>query len=341
MTGLPGLIAAHLLVMPLPSLLGPMIFNTILCLLGVKMKVNNRVLIPVFIIIGWQLGSRFSPEIWSLLSRWLAAAGFLIVWIILSTLIGAAYLVRVAKYDKALSLYASLPGALASIVAFLQETNSDHRQVVVVQTVRVFIVVGLLPFVFAWLLNDPQIAKLELDDSFKIDNWRQELVAWLLMIALSFVAIALLYLLRVPTSHLLGSTLVSAVFHTQGWLTAPMPDILLLVALYVLGCVIGSRFAGSSWRELAHIGKHALVVSLILIVVSIIGALLCAHWLSLNPLSMLLAFAPGGIHEMAIIAFAFNMDPIFVAFMHLVRLVVIILSLPLLAILLRQKDSSI
>jgi len=339
-TGLPGLIGAHWLTLPLPSLLGPMIFNAILCLIGVKLKINNRLLIPVFIIIGWQLGSRFSPEIWSLLSRWLAAAGFLLVWIILSTLIGVVYLVRVAKYDKMTSLYASLPGALASIVSFLQETNANHRQVIVVQTVRVFIVVGILPIIFALFWQNPQILKIELNDSFTMAGWSQELVPWLLMIAISLVVVPLFYLLRIPTPHLLGSTLVSAIFHPKGWLTIPMPDILLLVALYVLGCIIGSRFTGSSWRELAHIGKHALMISLILIAISILGALLCAHWLGLNLPGMLLAFAPGGVHEMTIIAFAFDIDPIFVAFMHLIRLMAIILSLPLLAVLLRQNRSS-
>ncbi len=341
MTGLPGLIVAQWLAFPLPSLLGPMIFNALLCLIDIRLKVNNLVLIPVFAIIGWQLGSRFSPEIVSLLSRWLTAAGFLVGWIVLSTLIGAAYLVWVARYDRATSIYASLPGGLASIISFLHETNTNHRQVIVVQTIRVFIVVGLLPFIFALLWYEPQAIKLELDNSFALTDWIQELVPWLLMIVISIVVILLLYLLHIPTSHLLGSTLISAIFHTKGWLTVPMPDILLLVALYVLGCVIGSRFSGSSWNELAHIGKHAVVISLILLAASVLGALLCAHWLDLNLLAMLLAFVPGGVHEMTIIAFAYDIDPIFVAFMHLIRLVAIIFSLPLLAVLLRQTRSSI
>jgi uncharacterized membrane protein AbrB (regulator of aidB expression) len=42
----------------------------------------------------------------------------------------------------------------------------------------------------------------------------------------------------------------------------------------------------------------------------------------------LLALAPGGIGEMAILAVALNIDPVFVAFHHLLRMVTLMIIAP-------------
>ena len=312
-----------------------MLFNAVLCLSGIKMKVNNRLLILVFTVIGWQLGSRFTPDILPSLSRWLLAASLLILWVILSVLIAMVYFYRVAKFDLRTSFYAALPGALASILSFLQDVQVNQRHVIVAQTVRVFLVIGILPFIFSFLIDLPDPSLINTNDALVASP--NEFLFWCLMAIISIIVIGTLLFLHIPSPHLLGSTIVSAIFYTQGWLTTPLPNSALFIALYVLGCIIGSRFSGSSWNELAQLGKHALAAALILISLSFIGAVACAWLLEINLLSMLLAFVPGGVHEMTIIAFAYDRDPLFVAFLHLVRLAFIILSLPFIALVLGKK----
>ena len=301
-----------------------MIINTALCMMGVKMKGDSRVLIPVFVIIGWQLGSRFSPAIWASFSQWLLASAFLILWMILSVLLASAYFRRVAGYDKQTAVYASLPGALASIISFIQGAKVNERQVIVSQTVRILMVVGLLPFVFSLWTG---ISDLSLKTATEIHS-SDELINWGVLMGVSLIVILLLRILRIPSPYLLGSALVAAIFYTQGWISVALPDIVLSGALYILGCIIGSRFADTSWQEILHIGKHGIVVSFLLIVFSCIGALICAYLLKLNLLGLFLAFVPGGVHEMTILAFAYGAEPLLVAFLHLMRLAVIILSLP-------------
>lgn len=310
--------------------------NTVLCLTGMKMKTTNRLLAPVFMVIGWQLGSRFSPAIWLAFAEWLRAAAFLIIWVIFSVLIAALYFHRIAGYDKLTSIYASLPGALASIVSFIQGTQVNERQVIVSQTVRVVMVVGILPFLFSFFMEVPHFPPIEEIQAGRSYNF----VNWGLLIGTSIIVVFLMQRLHIPSPHLLGTTLMSAIFYTQEWLLIYPPDTILWIALYILGCIIGSRFSGSSWQELLHIGKHAAIASLLLIFLSFIGAVLCAHILDLKLLSLILAFVPGGVHEMTIIAFAYGIEPLLVAFLHLVRLTLIILSLPWLGIMiLRVKPN--
>ncbi|MDA7476551.1 AbrB family transcriptional regulator [Candidatus Pelagibacter ubique] len=45
-------------------------------------------------------------------------------------------------------------------------------------------------------------------------------------------------------------------------------------------------------------------------------------------LNAFLSFAPGGIHEMVIISYAYEIDPIFISYHHFLRLIVIVVCLP-------------
>ena len=62
-----------------------------------------------------------------------------------------------------------------------------------------------------------------------------------------------------------------------------------------------------------------------------------AHWLDLNFMAVLLAFAPGGVAEMSLIALALNIEPSFVAFHHIIRIFEIVLLAPMLARWLQKR----
>ena len=57
-----------------------------------------------------------------------------------------------------------------------------------------------------------------------------------------------------------------------------------------------------------------------------------------NILTLILSFCPGGIYEVAVIAIAFELDPNFVAFHHIIRLLMILFMVPvILKIINRSK----
>ena len=47
-----------------------------------------------------------------------------------------------------------------------------------------------------------------------------------------------------------------------------------------------------------------------------------------NFLTLVLSFCPGGIYEVAVIAIAFDLDPSFVSFHHIIRLLFILFTVP-------------
>ena len=56
-------------------------------------------------------------------------------------------------------------------------------------------------------------------------------------------------------------------------------------------------------------------------------------------LSLLLSYCPGGIYEVAVIAIAFDLDPDFVAFHHIVRLLMILFTVPIIIKILGKKKA--
>jgi len=67
---------------------------------------------------------------------------------------------------------------------------------------------------------------------------------------------------------------------------------------------------------------------MLLVILGVIAAIVAGYFINTNFLTLLLSFCPGGIYEVAVIAIAFNLDPNFVAFHHIIRLLMILFTVP-------------
>ena len=57
-------------------------------------------------------------------------------------------------------------------------------------------------------------------------------------------------------------------------------------------------------------------------------AVIASYFVDNHFLSLLLSYCPGGIYEVAVIAIAFDLDPNFVSFHHIIRLLIILFMVP-------------
>ena len=74
---------------------------------------------------------------------------------------------------------------------------------------------------------------------------------------------------------------------------------------------------------------HSFVATVLLILLGVIAAIAAGYFVENNFLTLLLSYCPGGIYEVAVIAIAFNLDPNFVAFHHIIRLLFILFTVPI------------
>ena len=275
-----------------------------------------------FVFLGVSMGAGISPEIFDGIVRWPISIAILIL--IQPLVIGliALYLTRFAGWTPATALFSAIPGALSYVVALADQSGADMRKVAITQSMRLFILVALMPSIITAIPSSSPSSAISAAPG---------IIPALVQLAAGTAGALVFIRLNVPAAPLLGAFFASAVLHGAGVVHGSLPDYLLVPGLVIIGAVIGSRFAGTALREIASILKPALFAFLIAVSLNAAAAFTVAATLHLPTAQTLLAFAPGGLDAMTVVAFALALDPAFVAAHHVARFVMMIVFLPVLA----------
>ena len=107
-----------------------------------------------------------------------------------------------------------------------------------------------------------------------------------------------------------------------------------------LGASVGCRFAEKKFSEIANSAFHSLIATLILVLLGLVAAYVASLIIDKNLFTLILSYCPGGIYEVAVIAIFFDLDPEFVSFHHIIRLLMILFTVPVFMKVLSIKKSS-
>ena len=130
----------------------------------------------------------------------------------------------------------------------------------------------------------------------------------------------ILHVLRVPGGILLGSMVASALLHGADIVSGRPPVAILIPGFIATGAVIGARFRGVSMALIRATFPAALESVLLALAISAGFAALASTLLALPFGQLWLAYAPGGVEAMAVMAFALHLDPAFVGAHHVLRI---------------------
>ena len=137
---------------------------------------------------------------------------------------------------------------------------------------------------------------------------------------------------------MLSGTLVASGFlQITETATYKLPPNIIDYCLLILGSSVGCRFSDKSFKEIAKNVLHSFIATLILVVLGILAAYIAGLVVDINFYSLLLSYCPGGIYEVAVIAVFFDLDPEFVAFHHIIRLLMILFIVPLILKMIEKK----
>ena len=109
-----------------------------------------------------------------------------------------------------------------------------------------------------------------------------------------------------------------------------MPPNIIDYCLLILGSSGGCRFADKSFKEIAKNCANSFVATFLLVILGIVAAFAAGQVIDKNFFTLLLSYCPGGIYEVAVIAIFFDLDPEFVSFHHIIRLLMILFVVPIL-----------
>ena len=140
--------------------------------------------------------------------------------------------------------------------------------------------------------------------------------------------------------HLLGPLIFSMALHVVDVIHIPrLGEFVLIAQLFIAGS-IGGRLARVPLREVGMGLIDGIVTTILLIGAYILIAYLCHLILGIDLMEMILAFIPGGLYEVTLLALIFGFDTAlaFVAFHHTLRILLIFFTLPWLMKFANQKS---
>lgn len=319
--GLIGGIGAYRIGLPMPFMLGG-IFGAAAFVLWYERhdrqlpKLSRWVRLVFMSIIGAMIGSRFSPELLTLLPQFWLSGLALIPFILLAH--GGCYAIMrlLGKYKKLDAYFASLPGGIIDSTALAEQAGADLRVVTTQHFIRIILVVGTVPLLFLFIQGDA-VGSLA---GHTLATTDYDFIDIALLVAIALTGLFLGQKTKLPVSHMIGPLLISLTLSVSGVVEINIPPWLGHAAQFMVGSALGAQFSGVSRKLLIRGFGIGLLSGSYMLLLAATFAIILIQYVPADFGAMFISFAAGGLAEMSLIALSLNFNPVVVALHHLVRI---------------------
>lgn len=329
---LAGGLVAHLAGLPAGLLMGGAVAVSIAGLAGIEARVPTQLRDTAFVVVGMTLGTNVAQDSLHLMQQWPATLIGLAVGLVLIVVLATLTLRYVFGFDLATAYLSSFPGHLSFVLGMAESGYGDSRQIAVIQSMRILLLTVLVPVVARFA------------PTAEFVDQSGDPVLGLVTIALLAAACAaggfVFKLLKVPAAFVLGSMVVATTGKLMGLYEGHLPFVITGAGFVVMGALIGSRFSGTTLREIARAAVGGTVVTFIC--VAVISAL--AYGLTFvvaMPFGQIwLGLAPGALESMGALGVALGFDTAFIAAHHTARFFLLTLSVPTVGLIVGRAKRS-
>jgi membrane AbrB-like protein len=325
---LAGGLALTLLGFPAGLMSGSVLAVAAAALLGRPVKVPIALARVCYVIIGILLGAVVTPQTLKGFGTWPVSVALLTVAAVGMMLATMSYLRVVHGWDRLSALMGASPGSMMQVIALSTELGADLRAVAFVQTTRVLLLTIGIPgglALFGLVAPALPVARGPAGGS--------SLAEMAIVVAVAAASALAMARLRFPGGLLFGAMAGSGVLHGTGLVAAALPWWIGSSAVLVLGAVVGSRFANTTWRLIigylgAAFGSFAVSLS-----IATLFALIVTHFFPFSIANVVVAFSPGAQDTMMVLvlALALHLDPVYVGAHHIARFLVVTVSVAIAA----------
>ena len=319
---IPSAIIADFLNIPLAWMIGPMVAVSVAALNGFKIFMPRLALSSILIVLGLHIGNYIDQNLLNQMVNWIWTTIIMFGYIIVSILIVSKYLQKFSGYKQKTSIFSAAPGALGPLMILAEYEKSDLSQVATAHLIRLIIIITVFPFI---IVNLSAADTLEIQ---KFDYMAQNHWELVLLIIASIIFIFFFDKAKIPAALLSGTLVASGILQIFDIASYKLPDASINFCLLILGASVGCRFANKTVKEVANNSFHGLVATILLVLLGLLAAFIATFFVDNSFLTLILSFCPGGIYEVAVIAIAFDLEPDFVAFHHIIRLLFILFAVP-------------
>lgn len=321
--GIAGGFVARALGLPLAFMLGAIVATGAASIGGVqlagRLPALPQALRAVFVpIIGVSIGGLFRPEIFREAAQWWPSLVALVAFIPLAHYAGYRTLRATGRLDPVTTFFGTAPGGLIETVQMSEEMGADVTMVATLQFLRLILTVMLVPIGFAWLTGHAVGSAAGASAGPAAPIGFADVA--ILTAAGGFGMLAGRRI-GLPAGIVTGPIVLSAAAHLSGLTQAAPPGWLIAATQVVIGTTLGVRFAGVPPSRFVLGLRLALTNVTITIALALGLAFLLGPLVEEPPAAVFLAFAPGGLAEMSLVALSLHLSVIYVTAHHVARIV--------------------
>ncbi len=275
-------------------------------------------------IIGANIGFMVMPE------QFLTYHYLLIPFIItiILTLTGGILLGKfMQKYSSVhpnTAFFCCLPGGASEVIALSKEFGADQHIVAAFHTTRITLFVLTVPIVVG--LN----ARVVPNTGQFGTNIGQGIFALICLFGIGFAALWIAQKIPLPGISLLMAILFGFLAHQFIFPTLEIPKFATGIAQALMGAIVGIRFDRETYKEFKRIGKVSIATLTLYFLMSFGLATVFYFLTPLEFFASLLSVVPAGAAEMASTATALDIEPMMVATLQMLRVLVLFALLPVL-----------
>lgn len=320
--GAAGAGLAVLLGAPLPFLSGAVIATGIAAVAGLRVaggplafpaEVRNW-FIPV---IGVSIGGTFTPGLFADAAVWWPSLAALLVYVPLVHIAGFLWCRR-AGLDRPTAWFASMPGGFVEAIAMGDAAGARMPVLAAIQFLRLIVCIIAIPIAFSIIEGEVVGSAAGVEMPGARHPLSAADIAVLLACGIGGYAIGTRT--GLPAGVITAPLLLSGAAHLLGLVEGNPPAWTVQLTQFVVGLSLGIRFTGVGRGELGT----ALRLSATLVAATIVLA--AALGLALGPFvgepfnAVILAFVPGGLVEMSLVALSLHVSAIYVTAHHVIRI---------------------
>lgn len=291
-------------------------------------------------LLGVLIGALAQPSTLAVLGRDWWAVTLVVGATLALSFAGAAVLARHRGVDAVTATFSLVAGGASGVTAMSADLGADQRVVAVVQYLRVLLVVVSLPFVAAVLPDgDGAGGAGALAAGSSPAAWPVDLA---FAVGCVLAGLALARWARIPAATLLWPLGVAVALSVTGLshgAAVPLP--LVDLAYAVIGLGVGLTFTRASVGAVARVLPLATAVLLGLLVAVAAVSVPLLRAVGFSTLDAYLASTPGGLSAVLAVAASRGGDATLVLAVQVLRLLVVVLTAPLVAAVLRRYAGSV
>lgn len=327
-----GGFAANAAGLPAGWLMGGAVAVAVSALLGAKVMLPSWLRNVTFVLTGVSMGASVARDSLSLITQWPVTIAALTIELILIIACTGYMLRKVFGIDRGTAYLSSFPGHLSFVMGIAAAGVGDPRQITIIQVIRILLLTICVP-IGALFLPIGEHGALAVAPGPSAD-----LTVLAVLTAVCALVGFVFTKLRIPAAYALGAMAASMTAKFTGLFEGTMPEPILIATFIMVGALIGSRFSGITLAEFRRAVTGGVIATLMTVTITTLVTLAAASLVAMPYGQIWLGLSPGALEGMGALGIALGFDTAFIAAHHVARLLMLTFAIPVVALLVRERE---